>query len=259
MHFLAEEVKASSDHTACAEECLKLIEVALEAGDLFGDIGAICEQGDLLVEALWFDGLCQGKGLKAVLEFLKLFGGQERGARCDLLEVVLDGLEALLDICAQVFAFALAHQQERNEGGFQRFQQMLAQFFGVCGKRGGLKHTGKLQDFFCGQWGLVFVGGLGLKLCIQAAVMADQFEIEARLTEKIGIFSEADIDFGSTTRDGCLQALLEQVLGFIEKRRDADLDIVVAVVDTFDLDDQRCAVDAAFGATKSGHAVEWEG
>lgn len=63
VHLLAEKVKASADHTACFEELEELCEVTLEACDLFGDIGTIGQQSDLLVDALGFDRLCERKGV----------------------------------------------------------------------------------------------------------------------------------------------------------------------------------------------------
>jgi len=136
---------------------------------------------------------------------------------------------------------------------------MRAEFFGVCGVESRKKDTGEEEQFFCGESGMVLVVEGGLELGVEAAVVMDEFEVEARMAEQFRIVTEADRDFGSAAREGVLQMLSEQVFAIVEERRQADLDIVVAVVDAFELDDQGDIIDTAFCAAKAGHAVDREG
>lgn len=158
-----------------------------------------------------------------------------------------------------MLAFALAHLQEGLEGGFEGLKEMRAEFFGVCGIESCEKDAGEEEQLFCGECGMVVVVEGGLELGVETAVVVDEFKVEAWMAEQFGVVTKADRDFGSAAREGVLQMLSDEVFAIVEERREADLDIVVAVVDAFDLDDQGDVIDTAFCAAKASHAVDREG
>lgn len=91
--FLEEEIQAAAGGGAAGEVGAELLHVAGGAGEFFGDVGTVCEEGDFFDEALVIQREGESGVFEALAEYFALVLGDGGGFGADGFEQGFDGCE----------------------------------------------------------------------------------------------------------------------------------------------------------------------
>ncbi len=120
------------DRSVMAEEHVELLRVAAKPRDLFSDVAAIGENGDLLLEARAieraFGGRREARDTLAQPCVRSL--ERVRRVRLDVVHERLDALEVCAHVTFERGTFARAHRVEIARGGIECPLQRVAQALG---------------------------------------------------------------------------------------------------------------------------------